>query len=246
MFKTPTQKLNKCKNMDQGIMTIVIVGVVFFVIGFAFTMVALAPLISMSIHQGEYKETEAYIFYVDHVYQDVEVSYSVDGKAYMEKLNYYSSSMEPGDTLSIKYNVDQPSKIKVVSATIIFTSIFGGIGLLFVVIGLIMSLQYLKSDHYLFRHGKYIEAELVTVFGRPISTGVVEKVLWVIECQYFDSETGLKHVFQSVNMEQDPRPDIEKNNITKFIVYVKKNDWYCYVMDLDYLLIPGQTVGQTI
>lgn len=63
---------------------------------------------------------------------DVVVSYMVAGKQYREKLNSYSSTMEIGGNIELKYNPENPSDIRSVEIehTIFVAMIFVGLTIL--------------------------------------------------------------------------------------------------------------------
>jgi cytochrome b subunit of formate dehydrogenase len=65
-------------------------------------------------------------------YNEVIVSYMVNGKVYTENLSSYSSSMKEGDCISLKYNPKQPSDIRSVEIEnlLFWVMIFCGVTLL--------------------------------------------------------------------------------------------------------------------
>ena len=92
------------------------------------------------IQQGKYIETTAVVSNVDYEYDyvdeetDVEITvrYTVDGKEYESLLNSTSTNYKVGDTLKIKYDPKDPSKVINASKSYAFIAI--GFGLLVVII----------------------------------------------------------------------------------------------------------------
>ena len=92
------------------------------------------------IQQGKYIETTAVVSNVDYEFDyvdeetDVEITvrYTVDGKEYESILNSTSTNYKVGDTLKIKYDPKDPSKVINASKSYAFIAI--GFGLLVVII----------------------------------------------------------------------------------------------------------------
>ncbi len=92
------------------------------------------------IQQSKYIETTAVVSNVDYEYDyvdeetDVEITvrYTVDGKEYESILNSTSTNYKVGDTLKIKYDPKDPSKVINASKSYAFIAI--GFGLLVIII----------------------------------------------------------------------------------------------------------------
>ena len=66
------------------------------------------------------------------------VSYEVDGQEYKQVLGYHTTGMYTGQKLDIQYDTREPGKINVPAVRILWTSILGGIGIVFIVVGVVL------------------------------------------------------------------------------------------------------------
>ncbi|MBR6331756.1 MAG: DUF3592 domain-containing protein [Dehalococcoidales bacterium] len=99
------------------------------------------------IQQGSYIETTAIVSNVEYDYDyareetevDITVKYTVDGKEYESLLNSTSTGYKIGDTLKIKYDPKDPSKVINSSKTYAFVAM--GFGLVIVIAGVFSLLR---------------------------------------------------------------------------------------------------------
>lgn len=131
----------------------------FKIVGAIFTIVGLAMIISsivVGIDSNKFYKTavktEATIMYIDtysdydhkqkkmKTRHDVYVSYETEEGEYYtyEKLGYYSSNMSEGQNISIYYDPENPSDIRSKSGSKLMIYIFGGLGIVFLPLGIIL------------------------------------------------------------------------------------------------------------
>lgn len=104
--------------------------------------------------------------------------------------------------------------------------IFGGLGLLFMVIGTVMvvlAIKKVKESENIIENGYYVDAIITGVHQNHAVTINGRHPLYV-ECQYEDSETGAIHLFTSDNLWNCPK-DIVGCEIR---VFVDSNDFGNY------------------
>ncbi len=167
---------------------------------------------------------------------DVYVSYVVDGKKYESRLNGYSSTFYEGKEIKIYYDKDNPNKIGVKSLDLIFL-IFPGIGLIFLimgVIGIIVRINKKIVEKYLKKNGEMIYGDYVeTVFNT--SYHVNGKNPYNIICEWNNPLDNKKYIFRSKNMWINPENIIKEKNISQFPIYIDRNNKNKYTIDIDVL-----------
>lgn len=150
----------------------------------------------------------------------VYIKYSVNSKEYIRILDYYTSSMQIGDEVTIFYQSDLPENIAY--KTNIIVIIFAILGTVFSLIGLVGILVYLstKSDKKkLLTHGYRIYAEIFDIIQEPLYT-INNRHPYRILCKYEDSY-GEVHIFKSEMILYDPT-DMLKDNVIP--IYVKEKN----------------------
>lgn len=126
---------------------VAIVFSIFLCIGVFFTIVGIIVGAAMNSAKAKMVPCEAQIKEIqlirvhdsnkhDSKKHDVYVDYEFDGQLYEDRfLGYYTSSMYKGQTIEILVNPTNPNKIMGTGATWLFTAIFGGIGVVFLLTG---------------------------------------------------------------------------------------------------------------
>lgn len=126
-YKTPAA-------VKVATLTFVITGLIFVGIAYLF--------IGLYFNNKNYIETEAIITYVDHNDEDVNIRFTTkDGEDIETSVNFYSSSFKEGKKVTISYNIDNPTKVKYKPVYIILPIVFGSIGLILLIIGLVVTLK---------------------------------------------------------------------------------------------------------
>lgn len=217
---------------------LIIVAIVFAFIGLSFFAVGLKTLIFGLANKTDVVEIDAIISCIENdrdssgdTSHDVYVNYEYDGEEYTNvPLNYYSSSMYEGKNITIKINPDNPSEPSNTMLVVLFGGVFGGIGFIFLVIGLVLIINNCKKNSEnkkLINDGYYIDAEIdmvdtsgVVVNGRPT---------YVIRCSYNNPSDGRVYQFTSDTLSSDPTSLISGNTIR---VYVDRNNFKKNYVDI--------------
>lgn len=115
----------------------------------------------------------------------------------------------------------------------LFLAIFGGIGLIFVALGiifLVISIRRIKTIERLKNDGVYVNARISAV-ERNLSVKINNRHPYYVLCEYEDIYSGSIHEFRSDNILNNPG-DVVGTNIT---VYVDNNNWDLYYVDTESL-----------
>ncbi len=118
---------------------------------------------------------------------------------------------------------------------IVFLLVFGGIGALFLVLGVVFLLLMLRRralHQQLFAEGHYVMAQVTSVLPN-YNVRVNGRTPFVAECSYTDPETGVCHLFQSRNIFFDPTSFLMDAQVP---VYHKPGDFRHYYVDVDAVL----------
>ncbi len=118
--------------------------------------------------------------------------------------------------------------------SVIFTFSFGGMGLLFFVLGisfLIALGKKKKTAQRLLDNGNYIIAEICDI-SRVYNVQVNGQCPYVISCKY-EAMDGTVHVFKSRYLYYNPE-SLLKNNVVR--VYVDNDNFKNYYVDIDEVL----------
>jgi len=165
----------------------------------------------------------------------VYIKYIVNDKEYNQKLNYYTSNMHIGQTLKIYYDSDNPNRIQSTGGTVVLVAVFGGIGGVFFLIGIIVlgvNVRRKKLNKRLVENGRKIYADLYEIVING-SYRVNRRHPYNITCKWQDKSSGILYLFKSENIWFDPSSIIEEKNITKLPVYVDENDFKKYYVEID-------------
>lgn len=162
---------------------------------------------------------------------DVIVEYAVDGKIYSRSLGYYSSSMKIGQTVTINYDPENPSRIMnapyfacAIMAILILA--FGGVGGGFIVYEFVhMNTinRFAAEDKYIICDGM---TERVEVDANVRVNGVCYKQMNFI---YRDSQ-GYEYVFSSRPYHPDKNPFLDGQSVTVYVDFENNPKKY-YVSD---------------
>lgn len=117
----------------------------------------------------------------------------------------------------------------------LFLLIFGGIGGLFLLLGMIFLVLLLRRrslHRQLFAEGHYVMAQVTSVMPN-YSVRVNGRCPYVAECSFTDPETGVLHLFRSRNIFFDPTTLLMDAQVP---VYCRRGDYRHYYVDVDAVL----------
>ena len=98
---------------------------------------ALCAVLCFAPNQPDRIETEAVITDFDRDGFPY-VEYTVGGRSYETRLNYSSSTMREGDTVTVRYDSENPRDVQAgFSVFFILACVFAGIGILFTALGVV-------------------------------------------------------------------------------------------------------------
>lgn len=216
----------------------IVCGFIFSVIGGFFLGLGIMFVVLFgSIHEGKV-EVDAVIAYIDTYGDDggtVFVDYYYMGEEYKGiELDSYSSSMREGDERVIYISPKKPTEAIDKQTTsmlrILMGGIFGGIGGIFVIIGIafIMSVTKKKAlarrlketDYYIYAHIDCVDTTSIRINNYPT---------YVIKCYYDNPYDGKRYRFKSEHIGFDPTMNMQGDTIR---VYVDENDYSKYYVDL--------------
>ena len=116
----------------------------------------------------------------------------------------------------------------------LFTCIFGGVGSIFFIIGIIclrLALKKRSRIKRLLSDGKYVMAEIAGV-SRSYNVKIWGYHPYVVTCQYQDI-SGDVHMFKSRYLRFNPEPLLKDQMVR---VYVDSEDYNYYYVDIDEVL----------
>ncbi len=204
-----------------------------FFLGFGILFVVLLG----SIHEGKV-EVDAVIAYVNSHGEEggvAFVDYYYMGEEYKGvELDSYSSSMRVGDEIVVYISPKNPTEAIDKNTTsmlrLLMGGIFGGIGGLFLIIGIvfIMSVTKKKSlsrrlketGYYIYAHIDFVDTTGIRINNQPT---------FVIRCSYDNPYDGKTYKFKSEHIGFDPTMNIQGDTIR---VYVDEKDYSKYYVDL--------------
>ena len=206
-------------------------GIIFSVVGLIFFIAGIAMTSYDTNFKKDALETTAVISSIE-TYRDsdgdtshkVYVKYTVDGKEYEERLNYYSSGMRMGNEIQIYYKPEQPNRILGKSEFSFPGLIFSLMGFICAAIGLVFifnKVMKIKNRKYLMENGELVYAEITEVnYNRSYS--VNGRNPYTITCKWVDPSTGMYYFFKSETIWFDPEPIIRERDIKTLPVYIDR------------------------
>lgn len=161
------------------------------------------------------------------------VRYAVDGVVYEERLNSYSSSMREGDAVSLRVIPGQPENVRD-GNWLLFPLIFGGIGLAFLIVVLVLWMVQRKKragQDRLLTYGVPVTARVQNV-QRNGSLHVNGRNPYEVVCAWENPDDGKTYLFRSEMLWFDPEPVLGQRNIKTLTVYVDRDNVKHYYVDI--------------
>lgn len=177
--------------------------IIFTLFGALFIITAaVLALVFGSIKSSRVK-TEAVITGFGH--SSTEIQFEAGGKTVNRRIDTYSSDWEKGDKLTVYYDPGDPEKITDGFVMRFLPALFGGLGGLFALIGIIPPItekNATRRKQYLLENGVRLDAEVI--FAEPnYSIRINGRSPYRIICRYTDPE-GITHIFKSGNIYNMP------------------------------------------
>lgn len=222
-----------------------------WIISGAFALIGAIVMIAgifIGIDTAKFKETaetaEATILNIDRDYDaidetttyDILLEYEVDGEKIQTVSHSYHSGMYEGGTTTIYYNPDNPYDIKS-STSPIFAIFFGGMGLIFFVIGVLMLKSQIKSKskaNNLKTTGTLIRAKIDEVAYNTSYT-VNGRHPYVLTASYLDPISNKTLVFNSDNIWFNIKAIVNNHSVDTVDVYYNPSNPSEYYVDADTL-----------
>ena len=208
---------------------------IFIIIGIVFLIIGTVVIEFVKKNKENYLQTEGVIVDIDEN-QNVQVSYVVDEIEYIGYLNSYIITYREGKTITIYYDINDPTNISS-DLDHAFLYIWSGIGLLFILIsgGIVLSGKLNeKKKQRLKQSGNIVNAKyLCTEINKRYA--INNKHPYNVICELDSSIDGKTHILKSENIWFDPKNIIEDRNITTFRVYYNINNLKQYYIDIDIL-----------
>lgn len=168
---------------------------------------------------------------------DVYIEYDIEDQTYRRPLNFYISSMNIGDEITIYYNPLNPMEIVSSSSSIFLLLVFGLLGGIFLLIGLIMlgvSIKKQTSKNALLASGTRVYAD-ITDIDLNTSYSVNGRHPYVINCRWTNPASGITYLFKSGNLWFNPDFLIEEHHIISLSVYLNMEKPKKYYIDISEL-----------
>lgn len=208
-----------------------VVGLIFLFGGIGFICIALAAAAFSDNFKKHATEVEGII---DDIYrEEVYVTYEADGELISTRLNFYSSSMRIGDTITLYYDNDDPYIVQTSNASFLYW-IFFFTGALFAVLGIILLISQRRKkarSTRLLETGVRFNAEIVSI-GMDMKISSNYHHPYVIDCRY-QAPDGVFYTFRSGPVWQNPSHYLTSEYVP---VYVDPNNYSNYYVDLSSIL----------
>lgn len=226
--------------------------IIFAVIGGIFMAVGIFQAFASNRFKQKAVEVRAVISSIES-YRDsdgdmshrVYVSYSYGGNRYEDvRLGEYSSSMRKGGEIKLMIDPDDPEKARTGFGMILLPTVFSGMGLIFVCVGLIPLIVMGKraaATKKLIQAGHYIWATVESI-DYNTSYSVNGQHPYVVYCTYRDEYRDVTYRFKSDNIWTNPQSVITCGSEIK--IFVDRQNYKNYHVDIEGVL-QGRIVDYT-
>lgn len=160
---------------------------------------------------------------------NVFVSYSVKGVEYNNvEIGYYDNTMREGGSIELLYDKTNPANVRSERGLFFGAILFAGLGALFMVIALIITVCFFPRRQRLKKTGVRYEAAVSNIHF--IQNVIVNgRHPYRVECVFVDPATGIEKHYKSNNIYQD----LEKYELQTVPIYIHPEFPSKYYIDVD-------------
>ena len=209
---------------------------IFGIVGVLFIIVAIISGVSGSKKKAGYEAVDGIISDIEHHGDSsyVYVDYTYNGQNYSSiQLDTYVSSMRKGDDIELYLDDSDPFKPYYPGSTVIIVLVFGVMGLIFSLVGIIptaLKAVHGKKDRELVEAGYSVWAAVEAV-ERNYRYAVNGRHPMNIIATYTDDYSAKNYRFKSRNIWDESVYDIEQGDQIR--VYLDRNDHTKYYVDVN-------------
>ena len=163
--------------------------------------------------------------------QRIFVWYMVNGKELEAQLNYYDSSLQKGDKITVYYKKDNPYVIK--AKNHIFLNGAAAIGIILIMVGIINGLYISwrkKECIRLKKRGILLYSKIMDVILDFQVGSMLGKYPYVVLCQYVDVKNNKIYKFKSDILWYNPKEYIKEDTVA---VFVDPKNYNRYFVDIE-------------
>lgn len=164
---------------------------------------------------------------------DVFVTYNVDGKKMLSKLNTYKADFYVGKEIDIYYYKNNPTKIKY-KVEGVFNLTFSVLGLSWIIIGgtgLGFCNVKERKRKFLIEKGEVVYATYIETLCNENYSVNGEHPYYIV-CEWEDLMDNKRYLFKSKNIWINPERMIQERQITTFPVYINTSNMKEYLVDI--------------
>lgn len=227
-------KNNEKKDIKKIIFIIMII---LFIIGIGLIIASFYFIISDYLKEQKSVQIDAKIisYTPNNKGSDLEISYEVDNKTYKNKIYYNKQDLTSNDTISIKYNKNNPGIIiKNEHLILIIILISTGI-IIFIISGnQILNYKYnIKRVKNLKTQGILIYAKIDEIFFDNKSKKKNNVQPYIVRLKYRNPKDDAVYIYDTNPIYYDIKSLIEKYDIKKVPVYLNPKNTYDYFVDIE-------------
>lgn len=211
-----------------------IIGVIFSCIGIIWLCHSFKVSKSTLETKGVISRIEAYRDKDGDLNHVAYVIYEAEGQVFEDvPLNFYSSSMNRGDAITVYYLPDNPGKPYSKGSMWFGPAIFSGLGIIFVIIGLcgvIAGILHGTKIKQLKESGISLSATVEEI-SMNLNYKMNGSHPYIISCSYTDDYSGVTYHFKSGNLWENPGNRYPVGSTVKVLVNPK--DYGLYYVDVE-------------
>lgn len=220
-------------------------------IGAALAVIAALMVINQRAFIKSAKQTQAQVLELIPQYDEDDgsvtyaprIRYTVNEKEYLHTSGFSSNppSFSVGETINVYYDPQDPETVKINGALPLYLGSFvvGGIGAVFLLIGIIPTIVYTKRKKeiaLLIQQGNHIKAKIIDITYNTSYT-INNRHPYIIMAQALDPNTNKLELYKSDNLWSDPSPHAKKDQ--EITVHISPTDPKKYYMDTSFLSTPS-------